>query len=170
MKKIKVFLALIFSLVCMFSLVACGGNNGYYLDGSLDADIYYFSSIGDVSASVKFQVSLPDAATYEISYTLDMYYLDGQIGSERFTTTYKSSGNEIADISQYWSVDYSSSNANSSFFYVSVSNVVVKTKSSGLSEYSGLAIGFGVVGGLMLIGLTALYVYLKKQENKQQAA
>ncbi|MDE5593514.1 MAG: hypothetical protein K2I75_06240 [Clostridiales bacterium] len=169
MKKIKIFLAIIFSLACMLSLVACGGNVGSYVDGSFDGDIRYYSSSGSVYADVEFSVALPDAATYEVSYTLEMYYLDTLIEKERFTTTYKSSGNEIADISKLWSVDYSSY-ASEYYFEVRVSNVIAKPKSSVLSEHSGLSIGFGIVGGLITVGLVALFIYLKKNDGKERAA
>ncbi|MDE6029960.1 MAG: hypothetical protein K2F90_06570 [Clostridiales bacterium] len=170
MKRIKVFLALLFSLACMFSLVACGGNYGRYVEDSFDGNIKYYSSLKDVSATVEFQVFLPDAATYEISYTLKMYYLSSLIGSEDFTTTYKSKGSDTADISKYWSIDYSASGVSESYFEVEITNIIAKPKFSGLSEHSGLAIGFGIVGGLITVGLIVLYVCLKKNGDKAQAA
>ncbi|MDE7405991.1 MAG: hypothetical protein K2M89_03875 [Clostridiales bacterium] len=170
MKKIKVFLALIFSLACMFSLVACGGRDGYFVDDSANGDITYYSSLGRVSASVEFQVYLPEASMYEVSYTLKLYYLDSLINTETFTSSAKSKGNEIVDISKYWSVDYyAGSNVSSYYFEVQVSNITAKTKSSGLSEYSGFAIGFGVVGGLTLVGLIVLFIILNKKGDKAQA-
>lgn len=170
MKKIKVFLTLIlFSLACMFSLVGCDGKSGYYIDESFNGDISYYSW-GAVAADVDFKVYLPEAAMYEVTYTLTLYYSGEFLAKKTFTTTVKSNGKETVEISKYWTVDYSGYNVNEYDFEVWASNITAKTKSSGLSHYSGLAIGFGVVGGLMTVGLVALYVYLKKKDDKEQAA
>ncbi|MDE6618233.1 MAG: hypothetical protein K2K13_04340 [Clostridiales bacterium] len=167
MKKIKVFLALIFSLACMFSLVACGGNNGYYVEDSFDADIsYYTYDGGHASASVEFQVYIADKGKNEISYTLTMYYYGEKIESESFTSTCNSNGKETVDVSKYWSVDYYKSNASEYGFDVWLTNVKVTKSSSIDSAYVGLAIGFGVAGGLILAGIIVLYICLNKKGAK----
>ncbi|MDE6201178.1 MAG: hypothetical protein K2M47_04790 [Clostridiales bacterium] len=173
MKKFKVFLALIFSLACMFSLVACGGNGGYYVDDSLDVDMsYYYSTSygGHVSADVEFQVYISDEGRHEISYTLIMYYNGSQIESETFTQTLTSDGKENVDVSKYWGVDYDAPGASEYDFDVGLTNIKVKKETSTNRPHVGLAIGFGVAGGLMLVGIVALYVCLNKKGDKQQAA
>lgn len=171
MKKIKIFLALIFSLACMFSLVACGGDNGYYVEDSFGADIsYYTYGSSHVSADVDFQVYIANKGRSEVSYTLIMHYNGDQIESESFTYTCNSNGNEVVDVSKYWTVYYSASNVNDNDFEVWLTNVKVTKGASTDSAYVGLAIGFGVVGGLMTVGLVVLFIYLKKKEDKEQAA
>ena len=171
MKKIKVFLTLIlFSIACMFSLIGCGGNDGYYVQDSFDYDISYLSSIEKVATDVEFQVYLPEAAMYEISYTLELYHNDTLVDSETFTTTSKSKGRQTVDISKYWSVYYSGTFVNQYDFELRAKNITAKTKSSSSSHYNGLAIGFGVVGCLITVGLVVLYIYMKKKDDKEQAA
>lgn len=170
MKKIKVFLALIFSLACMFSLTACGGNAGYYVEDSLNADINYYSYSNDVSAMVEFQVYIPNKGKHEVSYTLTMTYDGYAIKSEKFTSTCTSDGKENVKISKYWSFDYSATNPYTYLFEVRLSNVKVSKGMSIDSAYVGLAIGFGIVGGLITVGLVALYVCLKKKKDNEQAA
>lgn len=169
MKKIKIFLALIFSLACMFSLVACGGNNGYYVQNSFEEKISYYSTLGDAIVSAEFQVYLPDKATYEISFTLKLYYDDELIDQRSFTETRKSSGKQTVNMFEYWSADDVGTYLSEYDFELRLSGLTAKPKSAS-SYYSGLAIGFGVVGGLMLVGITALYIYLNKKNNNGQAA
>lgn len=168
MKKIKIFLALIFSLACMFSLVACGGNNGYYVEDSLHTNVSYYSW-GEAAASVEFQVYLPDSGNYEISYTLEMFYKGEKISEEAFTKTRSTRGNEIAEISNYWEVDYSATGAAGYNFKVQLNKILIKSKFGSGSAHVGLAIGFGVVGGLITVGLVVLYILLKKKDDKKQA-
>lgn len=166
MKKIKVFLSIIFSIMCLFSLFGCSASDGYYVQDSLVSQVSYYSSLKKASASVEFSVYLPSAAKYEISYTLQMYYKGNKIDEETFFETRDSLGAQTKEIYESWSVYYSASNAYAVDFDVRVVDVTAKIESSSSTTYRGLAIGFGVAGGAIMIGIVALYILLNKRSAK----
>lgn len=172
MKKINRILTLLLSIVCLFSLFGCSweSSDGYYVEDSLDTDISYFSSLKSVSSVVSFNVYLPEAKRYDVSYTLVLYYKGQAIGQEMFNDTCSSTGDESAKISEYWSCDIElPGNVKEEDMVIEVKDVIVTVKST-TAFYSRFAIGFGVAGGVILICITALFIFLKKQEKTEPTA
>lgn len=162
--KAKGFLfALVLAIACAFGLVGCSGDDGYYIEGSLESNITYYSSLKQVSAIVYFQVDLPIEAKYDITYTLELYCKGRKVREEKFTESKMSDGESEADIHKYWTVDYSSGDARNYDFEVEVADLTAKPSTSSSSDHDGLSIGFGIVGGVLLIGSVALFIYLNKR-------
>lgn len=170
MKKIKHIVVLILSLACLLLLFGCGNRaDGYYVKDSFECNPHYYSSLEKVSASVKFDVYLPEAKKYEITYTLVLYNGTQKIAEKTFTETCTSIGKQTVGISEYWSTNYSANNVDDNYLRVEISKLTANVKAADTS-YIGLSIGFGITGGLIFIGLLALYICLNIHSGKNNAA
>lgn len=168
MKRIKPVLLLIFSLFCLLSLFGCSSDN--YVKDSFYFRSTYLSTVNKVANTVAFNVYLPDAASYDISYTLELYYGAKMIDYEDFSDTHISSGDEIYNISKSWRVSYSESDIDDSKFEVRLVNLKVKSDKTMSDTFYGLSIGFGATGGVILIGILVLYICLNKRNKKEPTA
>lgn len=166
MNKIRQFVLVLFSFICSLVFVGCSNAaDGYFVKGSLKFDPTYYSTLQEISVSVDFDVILPDVEAYDISYTLVMYHDNKKIGEKSFKRTVTSSGNETRAVSEYWNVDYYAADVNERNIRVEISDFTAKAKSLDTS-YVGFSIGFGVGGGVLLMGIVALYLFVNRRGGK----
>lgn len=169
MKRIKIFfsalLSLISALLC-FALVGCANKDGEYLPDSLDYRFYVYQSSMRISTSYSFDVTMPGKVNYEVKYTVVVYYNDIQIHSQYETETISPNQNTTRTISDYYSFDYAlASNMYESGLTLEITDVTVTPKEQN-DKYQNYAIGFGTVGGAVLIACTVLFIVLKVKEKK----
>lgn len=162
MKKLKFFcLSALMCLLCI-CFAACGKSaEGKYVDGSLEYDAKNYSFF--VSVDYSFQVELPTASIYDLSYKLTVTDNRGKIVFNAMQkSTVRGLGKQTH--SGYESIDFEEQVSDSATFTVKVSDITL-TKQKNEDEYASYAIGFGVTGGVLLIGATAYFIVTKAKEK-----
>ena len=163
MKRFKVLLiALICSFLC-FSLAGCA-QNGECLPNSLDSRISVYDFSESISVSYSFGVTVPSTVSYEVKYNLTIYNGDQPIITDNITKTISPSEDGTRTVQDYRDYDYNTTGISESNLRLSITDVTVTPKESD-DEYQSYAIGFGTVGGAVLIAITVLFIVLKKKEN-----
>lgn len=163
MKKIKLFMTVVLLAFCLcFAFTGCG-SDGNLVEGSYKCN-YVQSSSSYIEYS--FKVKVNHDGDYNVKVTLDLYGQDGNVadhGTKNFNLT-DCKANEyysLSDLIYTGGVKYSK---------ITLSSVEVTLKNkaddqSGKLESSektsakiGYAIGFGILGELLLGGLVAVFV------------
>ena len=176
-KKLIICLLLTLCIVCLLgALTACSSNSIKYVDGSFDYDISYKDDVGysyddsRVNSNFSFKIKSTATREFEIKYIIAVKYSD--TGEVAFTEEYKKSGSinhgETKTISGYegfYKRNYKQLWNNTTIELVSVEINNVETH--GVNElYDGYAIGFGIVSGIILIGLSVVLILDKvKKKN-----
>ena len=176
MKRFKYIITILLSLACMFSTFGCAKNNkAYIVDNSLSWKVnthYFDTQINYVN--VYFDVFLPTAENCEVSYTLHFYYYGEEISTKDVKHEYSTRGTKsISDTSWYIrSADYADKVWDGYVTDEKMAEVRVKdfkvTYKKSLTKYRSFAIGFGVTGGALLLGMIALFVVLKIKGGKAE--
>lgn len=96
MKKIKIFIATLFCLMCLcLALSGCSTVTGEYVKGSLHIKgTFYSSNSHKLTVYGSFDVELPQAGTYEVSYNLVQVNDEGDATSEEKSCTTSITTNE----------------------------------------------------------------------------
>ena len=197
MKKHKCSLAVLLSLVCMLSLFGCMGSKVRLVEGSLDYRINFDEAFEIVTADISFDLHTPMKpnyeVTYEVSYKIRLYYEGEEIASKVKAAEFVAE-KSTRRININWTVypeDYLGYIYESSDLSIRVTDVKAKahlerkagagssddsedsdspadTVKKKLPKYSGIAIGFGVLGGVVFNAMVALFVVLKITELEEE--
>ncbi len=160
MKKIKIFFAVILSALCLLiPFAGCSATSNYKVD--LDYKLHY-NSTKILDCTLK--IALPHApaySSYEITYTLNVYESGLIIAKEKMTKDFsiygKGSTAEIEFSKFIGKVN------DESKIKAKITNITIKEiKESNKKDYTPYAIGFGVTGGVLLIGVIVVFVLDKK--------
>ncbi|MBD5092664.1 MAG: hypothetical protein HDT36_04715 [Clostridiales bacterium] len=176
-KKLIICLLLVVCIVCLLStLTACSSNSINYVESSFDYEVSYkvdeYLTFDDSEIESDFSFKIKSTATreFEIKYVVAFKYSD--TGEVAFTREYERSGSmnhgetkTIYGFNSVYKRTYPQLWNNTTLELVSVEINDVKTH--GANElYDGYAIGFGIVSGLILIGLSVVLILDKvKKKN-----
>lgn len=156
MKKFKYFALLLLSALCIFAAFTFGGckkQAGYFIEDSLT---YTFDNSYIYSYSVEgnFKINVPEAGKYTVNYILTAYGEDGTQSKTKSTSLVATKSGEQT-VRFYVSFDKQNRYKNNST--ARISDVTI-TKTEVEDDYYSYAIGFGVAGGVVLIGLTVVFI------------
>ena len=158
MKKIKLFFITAICALCLcFALAGCANGDGTYVKDSFTTDtVHYLSSYKELSVSGSFEVRLNKAGEYTVEYDLCQTNANGTVVARAtFSDTItKSTGTDKTEFTVSFYHTISTSITNTTVKIDSVKITLVDAK----PDYQGYAIGFGLVGGLLLGGLVAVFV------------
>lgn len=160
MKKFKNFILFcILSALCILSVFALTGcNSRGYIEDSFDYKIEtgFYSSY---TVSGKFKVRIENDGEYKVTYTVKTTGPCGNQQNEEHQTVSATIEGGEEYIIYVESIFYSSNNeANNTAKITNVRITKIKTK----FYFAGYAIGFGIVGGAMLVTVVTLFVLGKK--------
>ncbi|MDE7301085.1 MAG: hypothetical protein K2N47_02840 [Clostridia bacterium] len=163
MKKFKKILLLLFCTLCVcltFSFAGCN-NGGSYVDRSFDYAIGQTSSYySQYEVDGSFKIKVGKAGKYNVSYTITTngYCWEQKNTGETTVTVSKDKENEetMVYISVYFNKIGSNYNSDA---YISDVRVEPLEKNT---EDNAYAIGFGAVGGAVLIASVVVFVLDKR--------
>ena len=164
MKKFKVLIAAIICALCIcFAFAGCSA--GSYVKNSFNCIISEYSSSQD-SVVCSFEVKVKGDKTHYADYVITIKSKDGKTVRKY---GYYSSLNEPVDgkvtVTRSFYV-YPSSYGDEGYI-VELSSLRIYSVERG-DEAVGYAIGFGIVGGLILCGVTAYFVVDKLVLSKKK--
>lgn len=157
MKKIKLFLITVVCALCLcFAFAGCA-TGGSYIENSFTINsATYYSYDKELHVSGSFDVKLNKAGEYTVEYELCQTDTKGKvIARETFSTTLtKSAETNKTEFTVNLYKDIPTSNTSTN---VKIENVKV-TLVDAKPDYYGYAVGFGLVGAMLLGGLVAVFV------------
>lgn len=177
-KKLIISLLLVVCIVCLLgTLTACSSNSIKYVASSFDYEVSYKVDEGystdysTIDCDFSFKIKSTATREFEIKYVVA--FKNADTGEVAFTREYERSGSmnhgETKTISEYYEYFYRTkypqlwNNTALELVSVEINNV----ETHGVNElYDGYAIGFGIVSGLILIGLSVVLILDKvKKKN-----
>lgn len=157
MKKIKLFITVVLCAFCLcFAFAGCAAD-GAYIEGSFKVSHTYYSSYSQkLTVDAEFEVKLEQAGEYTVEYELCQISSYGNVFARKAcsnTITKSAETNKTEfTVSVYESITTSNTSET-----VKIENVKI-TLAEAKPDYYGYAIGFGLVGALLLGGLVAVFV------------
>ena len=157
MKKIKLFLITAVCALCLcFAFAGCATGGDYIKDSFPINYAEYYSYSQTLHVSGSFDVKLNKAGEYTVEYDICQTDTNGKvIARETYSTAItKSAETDKTEFTVSVIENIPTSNTSTN---VKLENVKV-TLNSATPDYYGYAIGFGLVGALLLGGLVAVFV------------
>ncbi|MDE6505378.1 MAG: hypothetical protein K2L42_05865 [Clostridia bacterium] len=165
MKRIKILLSALISVLFCFALAGCSNRDGKYFPDSLDYKFSVYEYINEIDVSYSFEVTTPDFVQYEVEYTFSVYNNKTKINSENKKYTLSPSTDITRTVTGYADFSYTVSTIQERNLRAEITDVTITPKEAA-DEYQSYAIGFGTAGGAVLIACTALFIVFKVKENK----
>lgn len=168
MKRIKILLSVLLSVISAllcFALAGCANKDGEYLSDSLEYELTLEKYSSYIRVKGSFDVTTPRFVKYEVKYTAIVYHNNTRIDSSEKTVTFLPSQDETRTVNLLYYIDYDTSGINENNLKLEITDVTVKQKEQD-DKYQNYAIGFGTVGGAVLIACTVLFIVFKTKEKK----
>ncbi|MDE6690857.1 MAG: hypothetical protein K2K04_02700 [Clostridia bacterium] len=162
MKRIKIFFAIILSAFCLLiPFAGCSSTSSYKVD--FNYTVSYRNSVWESSEyyiNYKLKITLPhapDKSSYEIAYTLNIYEDGLVIKRKRITEEFSILGNKTVELSLSNDIG---KNIEKDKIKAKITNITINEikENNKKHDYTPYAIGFGVTGGVLLIGAIVVFV------------
>lgn len=154
MKKFKIIVLTVMCAFCLcFAFAGCSG--GSYVKNSFDCEISEYGTSQD-KIEISFEIKINDYQDYRADYVITIKSKDGKI-TDKYGY-YRTLGKPVegkvtvTDSLYIYRSDYGEDG-----YIVELASLRVY-KNNREDKSVGYAIGFGVVGGLLLCGITAYFI------------